>query len=256
MTVTFAEGEPYWVDVSVLDVPAGTAFYRRLFGWEAHDLGEESGHYTMFSHDGKLVAALGPCFGPEPIPEWSVFFKVSDPYAVTAAVTKAGGTVTMEPMDVFDQTTLAAFTDPHGGRFQISQPKGHQGAQLWSAPGSPCWIEYSASHPKTDLHFYQDVFGWQVYTPEWETDTDNPYQALSAAGAEREFGGSHVAEPGEPTQSWGVVFGVEDVDEIADHATELGGKVLGEPMDMPGPTRFATLADAEGAVFSVMSEAG
>ena len=51
---------------------------------------------------------------------------------------------------------------------------------------------------------------------------------------------------------WTTYFGVSDTDATAAKATELGGRVVQQPWDTPYG-RMATLADDQGAVFSVMS---
>ena len=58
-TTALAVGTPIWVDLGSSDPQASARFYGQLFGWQAEDLGEEVGHYTMFSQDGKRVAAVG-----------------------------------------------------------------------------------------------------------------------------------------------------------------------------------------------------
>jgi hypothetical protein len=44
---------------------------------------------------------------------------------------------------------------------------------------------------------------------------------------------------------------VKDVDKSAKQATELGGKVLHEPSDIPTVGRYAIIADPQGAVLSI-----
>ena len=41
-------GTPSWVDVSSTNLSATVEFLKELFGWNATDMGEEAGHYTMF----------------------------------------------------------------------------------------------------------------------------------------------------------------------------------------------------------------
>jgi predicted lactoylglutathione lyase len=47
---------------------------------------------------------------------------------------------------------------------------------------------------------------------------------------------------------WGITFAVNDADETAAKAKELGGKVLSEPTDMPW-VRTTTIEDPQGASF-------
>lgn len=49
---------------------------------------------------------------------------------------------------------------------------------------------------------------------------------------------------------WAVTFSVDDCDQAVRRAEELGAKLLVPPFDMP-PVRVATLADPQGAVFTV-----
>jgi len=56
-----AAGTPCWVDVMTPELDRTVSFYSDLFGWEAaQDPRPEAGGYTMFSKDGKQVAAAMP----------------------------------------------------------------------------------------------------------------------------------------------------------------------------------------------------
>jgi uncharacterized protein len=72
-TPTYAPGTPMWVDHSSPDVKASAQFYSQLFGWQAQDLGEEAGHYTMFTSNGKQVAATTPPMSPNTPPSWATY---------------------------------------------------------------------------------------------------------------------------------------------------------------------------------------
>lgn len=56
----YEHGVPSWVDIGTPDIGAGVRFYSELFGWQGQDMGEEAGHYTITSKDGKMVAAISP----------------------------------------------------------------------------------------------------------------------------------------------------------------------------------------------------
>jgi predicted enzyme related to lactoylglutathione lyase len=51
---------------------------------------------------------------------------------------------------------------------------------------------------------------------------------------------------------WGAYITVDDVDAAAAKATELGGRIIVPPTDIPKVGRFSTLQDPQGAVFSVI----
>ena len=86
----YRNGVPSWADVAVVDIAKGTEFYTSLFGWDAEDMGEDAGHCTMFSSDGKSVAALGPKQG-EGAPMWNAYISVDDLDATISKVEAAGG---------------------------------------------------------------------------------------------------------------------------------------------------------------------
>ncbi|HZE37565.1 MAG TPA: VOC family protein [Stackebrandtia sp.] len=254
MTTNFADGEAYWVDVSAPDVPKTAEFYCELFGWEAQDLGEEAGHYTMLSLGGKTFGAVGPCMSADVTPSWMTYFKVADAHATTKAVEAAGGTVRVPPMDVFDQNTLAQYTDPAGAQFAVSQPRKHQGAEVWNVAGTPSWVELNVQNAEPSESFYRQVFGWSESTEKMEGGT---YRMFSAAGQERNFAGLFELSAVEGLEHvpphWLVYFEVADCDATYAKATSAGARAVTEPQTLPGVGRFGSLMDANGAVFAVIT---
>src|SRR5918997_5008415 len=93
---TYAPGTPMWVDVTSPDLPGAVRFYTQLFGWDAEDLGEQAGHYTMFRKNRKMVAAASGPLDPSAPPVWSTYVCTSDAAATAAKVREAGGQVVME----------------------------------------------------------------------------------------------------------------------------------------------------------------
>ncbi|HIW62138.1 MAG TPA: VOC family protein [Candidatus Stackebrandtia excrementipullorum] len=244
MAPKFVEGAPYWVDLSATDVSASVEFYSRLFGWEATDTGPDSGHYTWLSHEGDLVAAIGSSFIPEPTPQWMLYFKTEALWDRTKAIEAAGGLVRMPPADVFDQTSIAQFTDPAGAPFAVSQPGTHTGAQKWGEPGSVCWVELHVRQPEPSMSFYQRVFGWGM-----RMMSDTNYPLLTTDDQSDFFGGLEVDEYTSTPPHWSVYFGVPDCDATAERAVALGGRILSEPHSIPSIGRWTTLADPAGTRF-------
>jgi predicted enzyme related to lactoylglutathione lyase len=55
--------------------------------------------------------------------------------------------------------------------------------------------------------------------------------------------------------NWLAYFASNDVDAHAKKVTDLGGKVLAPPMDIPGSIgRFAIVQDPQGAVFGLFKQ--
>ncbi|MGE5343967.1 MAG: VOC family protein [Candidatus Omnitrophota bacterium] len=99
--------------------------------------------------------------------------------------------------------------------------------------------------------FYESVFGWQmqmlgeemgnyVLATTTETDEKGPKKPGAINGG---FYSKHMA-PQNPSPS--VVVAVEDIHEAMKKVTEAGGKVEGEPVEIPGVGPFVAFTDTEG----------
>ncbi|HEX8967462.1 MAG TPA: VOC family protein [Chloroflexota bacterium] len=249
-TPTYAPGTPMWVDVSSRDVEASVRFYDQLFGWQSEDLGEQMGHYTMFRYNGKMVGAATPQMDPNAPPAWSTYVATANADETARKVTEAGGKVLVAPMAVMDQGSMAVFADPTGAVFCIWQPGAHKGAELVNVPVSFGWNELATRDMETAKTFYSRVFGW---TPkanpmpdggeyvEWQIDG-------KAIGGGMTMGATY---PPDLPPHWLVYFTVNNTDETAKRAQELGGRVLMPAVQIP-QGRFAVLADPQGAGFAVI----
>ena len=244
-----APGTPSWVDVSSTNLSATVEFLKELFGWNATDLGEEAGHYTMFDQGGKTVTAAGPKMANDPGPSaWTTYVTVANADETVAKAKASGGNVLVEPMDVFEAGRMAILADPSGGVFAIWQPGQTIGAELVNEPNSLCWNELTVREPDDVLPFYSDLFGWTVV----KHDDPFPYRELQLDG--RSIGGcmqmNENFPPGLPTH-WMVYFAVADCDATVARAKALGGTIHVEPMDTP-VGRMALIGDPGGAVCAVI----
>jgi predicted enzyme related to lactoylglutathione lyase len=250
----YAAGTPSWVDLASPDLEASKRFYGGLFGWQADASGdpEQTGGYTMFTLNAKLVAGLGPLQGEGLPPAWTTYVSVDDADATAAKAKAAGATVMMEPFDVLDAGRMAVFVDPTGAFFSIWQPGAHKGAELVNEPNTLCWNELTTRDIDTARDFYRGVFGWGCET--------NPFEGT--VYTEWKLGGKSIGGmiqmtddwPAEIPSHWMTYFAVDDTDAIAKRTEELGGGVPVPPTDIP-PGRFAVLDDPHGAVFSVIEMA-
>lgn len=255
----FVPGTPCWFDATSPDIAASADFYRGLFDWTAEDMGADAGHYTVLKQEGAQVAGIASATAPDGSTNpalWLPYFSVENAAATTAVARAAGATVLVEPTDVFGTLEFAVLTDPDGAAYGICQLKSHPGTESWGAVNSPCWVQYaSAGAPAEALAHYAEVLGWTYQNAAWETSTVNPYQAVSVPGG-REFGGAAIAPTGAPGPFWSMTIRVANTEDIAERAVKLGGSILNEPQDMPGPSSVGVLADPFGAGFGIMSFGG
>ncbi|MGW6459652.1 VOC family protein [Streptomyces sp. NPDC055078] len=255
LTTRYVTGAPNWIDLGTPDIDAANRFYGGLFGWTFQSAGPEAGGYGMYQLDGQTAAGamtVPPEQGP---PAWNVYFQSPDADATAEAVRKGGGTVPLDPMDVFDLGRMAVFTDPAGTTFSTWQPGRNKGLDLINVPGSLCWLELYTPDQEASLAFYSTVFDWGTSAMPFP-DGSGTYTMVhpSAAGVDAMFGGLVPLEidPIESDAHWLPYFEVSDCDATAARATELGGTVRMAPVDMEGVGRFAKLTDPAGARFALM----
>jgi predicted enzyme related to lactoylglutathione lyase len=239
-------GGPCWTELGTSDLDAAKRFYTELFGWRPRtDPRQEAGGYSIAHLGDAAVAALAPLYQEAQPVAWNVSFAVRDADAAVGAVRAAGGTVVLEPMDVFDIGRFAVVYDPGGAAFQLWQARSFPGAGLFNAPGTLGWVELLTRAPEQARVFYTAVFGWSVSTGE-------QYTQWGLDGAD--FGGMVTMDdkfPPEVPSHWLPYFAVADVDDTARVAVEAGGTLLMEPTTVPEGPRIAVLRDPQGAAFGV-----
>jgi predicted enzyme related to lactoylglutathione lyase len=248
----YDNGAPLWVELSSPDLEKSHAFFRGLFGWETAPAPAGGDvNYGVYTLGGSVVAGFTEMMPGLPMPLWTTYMKADDIQAACAAVTAAGGQVTMPPTAVFDVGTMAACTDPEGGGFGLWQPGTFTGMELIDEPGTVSWLELAVRDSAPAKEFYTQVFGWHGDTMAAGGIT---YTVWTLAADGGRFGGMIQMDDNWPEiikAHWMVYFEVEDTDAAAAKAVELGGSVPVAPTDIP-LGRFAVVSDPTGAHFSIL----
>lgn len=121
-----------------------------------------------------------------------------------------------------------------------------------SSSGQFVWHELMTTHPRAAIQFYTDVIGWTVQ-PFGEGGEDGYNMWVNSDGA---LGGV-AALPEEALKMgarphWTCNVTVSDLDASVAKTTELDGKVLTPPTEIPGIGRFAVISDPQGAVLALI----
>ncbi len=105
--------------------------------------------------------------------------------------------------------------------------------------------------------FYQSAFGWQTQKLGEEmgnyvvaTTTESTEAGPTSPGAIN--GGFYARKPDWPMQYPSVVIAVDDVTRSSQKVIAAGGKVLGEPMEIPGVGQYVSFVDPEGNRVSLL----
>ena len=105
--------------------------------------------------------------------------------------------------------------------------------------------------------FYSEVFGWEMN--QLGKDMGNYVTAATAETDENRMvkqpgainGGFYSLGPDSPKYP-SVVISVDDIKEAMKKVTDAGGKILGEPMDIPGIGSYVSFTDTEGNRVSLL----
>ncbi|RDG40049.1 VOC family protein [Streptomyces corynorhini] len=243
-------GTPCWVSLMVHGLAATEEFYHALFGWEFVPGPQQLGPYVRGLLDGKEIAGIGQLPPDRHLPiAWMTYLATDNADLTAETIRSCGGTVGVGPLDAAEAGRMAIAADPAGSVFGIWQAAAHTGTAVAGAHGTPVWNELITRETSTVGKFYEALFGYDV---EATVSADFDFVTLrlegrpvaSLHGRGRALGrdlGSH----------WMTYFEVDDTDAAARLVTELGGHVIQSPRE--GATgRHATVADPEGAVFSVV----
>ena len=108
--------------------------------------------------------------------------------------------------------------------------------------------------------FYESAFGWQTQMLGEDmgnyvvvTTTDPKDSRPTTPGAIN--GGFFPKKPDWPAQHPSVVIAVDDVKQAMAKVAKAGGKVLGEPMEIPGIGQYVSFIDTEGNRVSMLQPA-
>jgi len=248
----YQHGEFSWVNLTTSDTAAAKRFYGGLFGWQFNEMPGGNGMtYTFCELNHQSVgglSAITPEMGNVP-PHWMPFINVRSADEIAKRVTQNSGKVLYGPEDVLDVGRMAAIADPTGARVAIWEPKRHKGAALVGEAGAMCWNELLTPDIEVAGRFYRAVFDWGSDLV--DTSADSSY-TIFKAGTTMIAG--MMARPQrlkDVPPNWLTYFGVKDCDASAAKASELGGKVMQPPTDIPNIGRFAVCQDGQGAVFAI-----
>lgn len=120
-------------------------------------------------------------------------------------------------------------------------------------------FEMPAEDKKRMAEFYTNTFGWKIqqlgpemgeYMVVSTCDTDEKTMRPKEAGM---INGGFYQKTDDPVSNHpSVVISVDDINESIQKVKNAGGKVLGEPMPIPGVGTFVSFIDTEGNRASIL----
>jgi len=118
-------------------------------------------------------------------------------------------------------------------------------------------FEMPAEDGRRMAKFYENAFGWRMRMLGEEmgnyilaATTESDERGPRKPGAIN--GGFFPKRPDWPAQYPSVVIAVDDIGAAMKTVAEAGGKVLGEPMEIPGVGQYVSFFDTEGNRVSML----
>ena len=120
-------------------------------------------------------------------------------------------------------------------------------------------FEMPAEDRKRMAKFYTKAFGWQMQM--LGEDMGNYVLATTTAEVDKKGrpkktgiinGGFYTKSDDMPAQYPSVVIAVDSIKKSMNKVTKAGGKVIGEPMEIPGFGLYVSFFDTEGNRVSIM----
>jgi predicted enzyme related to lactoylglutathione lyase len=243
-------GDFCWINVLTSQPEEAKKFFAGLFGWTYGDLG---GMGSLIKVDGNGIGGLfdldSPQTPPGTPPAIGVMVKVDDADA-TAAKAKALGGRAKDAFDIGENGRMAECFDPNGAEIDVWQPKIEQATIADpSHHGAPSWFETYTPDIDAGKKFYTELFGWTAQTmpmPGMDYTVFNLGDKMIAGMMEPNAGMKDMPP------HWATYFTVNDADETAKKAAELGGTVIVPPMDIPTVGRFCGISSPHGVMFLVI----
>jgi uncharacterized protein len=246
----------FWYDVMTTDPKAAETFYRNVVGWGTQDSGTGTPGYTLFTVNGRGAAGLMAI--PEDArksgvpPAWMGYIRVDDVDDMAARITREGGKLLKEPVDVPGIIRFAVVADPQCAAFLIAKPMPTEAPPPLPAgtPGTIGWHELYAAEWQSAFSFYEKLFGW-TKADAIDMGEMGTYQLFSAGGTP--IGGMMTKPPQVPQPYWGYYINVAAIDAAVERITTGGGTIFNGPMQVPGGQWIVQALDPQGAGFSLVA---
>lgn len=227
------------------DPEAAARFYGPLLGWTLVPKAED---YFMLRLDGRDV--VGVRAAPDlPEPTWVPYVRVLNADAAAKQAVAHGATLLSPVSETPGVARTALLVDLEGAVFGVWEPRGVDGTDVETGPGSLWWIELATAAKDAADQRYASYFDWAVtHTHKFENGA-NGYTLWKVG--DRSVAGAFQFEPDwGVTPAWQVYFEVPNFDASAKLACELGGE-QGFWRDAPNAGRIGVIVDPADALFLI-----
>ena len=242
-----------WCELLAAELQSAKAFYRKVVGWDMHDMSMPNGTYTVLNAAGAGIGGIMEM--PKDVsgmrPFWSPYIEVDNVDSAAGQAQSLGGKILRAAQDIPDVGRFAVVADPQGAIINLFKSLRPGAMPDAAAPGVVGWYELHAKDWQDAFTFYSKMFGWS----QGESHDMGPmgiYQLFIVGG--RAAGGMFASPEAAKGCFWLPYFNVDDIDAAHGRLTAAGGKVLNGPMQVPGGGWIIQALDPQGAKFALLGQ--
>jgi predicted enzyme related to lactoylglutathione lyase len=256
------KGSFIWYELMTPDPSGSKRFYDAVVaGWAIEAQPSGAMDYRMIGRSdggrsGGVLRLTEEMKGHGARPCWLGYLGVPDVDAAIVGIEEDGGRVLMPGRDMDGVGRIAMATDPDGAPFYLMTPVPPAGrpdaaSDVFSVdrPQHVRWNELQASDPDRAVAFYTRHFGWRQ---DGAMDMGDLGSYRFLYRDETMIGAIMPRMPQVPRAAWTFYIGVGDIDRAANAIRAGGGRVLQDPIEIPGGEYSLTAMDPQGAVFGLV----
>ncbi|WP_095011609.1 VOC family protein [Tsuneonella mangrovi] len=253
-----------WYELMTPDPAGAKAFYDAVVGWDIdaeNSVPDGTMDYRMINRsDGGFAGGVlgitqemndhGARAG------WFGYVHVLDVDAAACAVTDAGGTIQMGPMDMAGVGRMAMVADPQGAPLYLMTPtpppdNPDAESDVWAEnePQRCAWNELATADPSAAIELYTALFGWSLPEP-MDMGPMGKYQFIAHDGMT--IGAIFGKPETMPDPAWTYYFRVPSITAAIYEIAKGGGQVTTGPHEVPGGDHIVQGIDPQGAPFALV----
>lgn len=241
-------GRFVWHELVTPDSNAAHAFYAKAIGWKSQPWQEDPSYVMFAAPRGPIGATVA---GNGSAPHWLPYIGTADIDETVALAKQNGGSVVKDVDTLSSGSRYAVLQDPYGARFGVYESAEDYGKITPPKPGEHSWHELVSTDYEGAFDFYSALFGWDKLA---EHDMGEMGMYLIYGLGEVAFGGMMTMKGG-PGPAWLSYVHVKDVNQTAKKVKSAGGKIVIEPMEVPGGDWIVQAVDPQGAMFAAHASA-
>lgn len=256
--MTNPHGSFIWYELMTKDPTGAAKFYGDVVGWTVGESAPGPVEYRMLGapdgHIGGMLTLTDEICEGGAFPTWLPYLGVDDVDAAAARFAAAGGKIQFDPYDIPGVGRIAMVSDPQGVPLYIMRGASEEASTAFGrhALGHVSWNELMTPDHAAAIAFYGEQFSLTaIGTMPMGAMGDYTFIANTESNGEA-IGAIMPTVPGAKS-GWGMYFRVADVTSAAARVAAGGGKVMQDPMEVPGGEWIINATDPEGVSFGLVA---